>query len=63
MKATNQGFVDLHTPAGFFLIGIAFLLFSAVIFVGALYIQKIAARDRETRRLMKEELAKRKPSG
>jgi hypothetical protein len=56
MKATNQGFIDLHTPLGFFVIGTAFLVLSAIIICGAIYGKSIGAKDREMRRQMKEDL-------
>ena len=60
MKAENQGFVDLHTPMGFFLIGTAFLLFSMLIILGAIYGRTVAARDRAERQKLAEEVRARR---
>jgi len=59
VRAENQGFVDLHTPFGFFLIGTAFLLFSVLIILGAIYGRTVAARDREARQKLAEEVRSR----
>lgn len=55
LRAANQGFIDLHTPLGFFLIGTAFLVFSLLIMIGAIYAREIAAREKESRRKLAEE--------
>jgi len=55
MKAANQGFIDLHTPLGFFAIGAAFLAFTLVIALGAIYAKGLAAKERDVRRKLREE--------
>jgi hypothetical protein len=56
VKSTNQGFVDLHTPAGFFLIGASFIVFTLLIVAGGILSKRIAAREKEERRKLKESL-------
>ena len=58
MKATNQGFIDLHTPGGFMLIGAAFLLVSALILLGSVYAKKVAADEKKQRQELKEGLSR-----
>jgi hypothetical protein len=53
MKASNQGFVELHTPAGFMLIGASFIILSILIAVGAIISRKVAVKEREYRQGLK----------
>jgi hypothetical protein len=59
MKPANQGFIDLHTPLGFFVIGLAFLLLSIIIILGAIYGKSLSVKEREVRRKLKEEIQNR----
>jgi hypothetical protein len=56
MKSSNQGFIDLHTPQGFFLIGGCFLLFMLFIVIGGIYFKGLAAKEKEQRKALKESL-------
>jgi len=55
VKATNQGFIDLHTPFGFIMIGCGILLVTFVIVIGSIVAKQIAARERELREKLREE--------
>jgi hypothetical protein len=56
VKATNQGFVDLHTTTGFFLIGFSFLALSGLIILGAIYFKKLDAKEKQQRQKLKKGL-------
>jgi hypothetical protein len=61
LKSSNQGFVDLHTTVGFFVIGFCFLALSGVIILGAIYCKKIAAKEKLERAKLKAGLESRIP--
>lgn len=55
VKPTNQGFNDLHTPLGFFVIGCCFILLTFIIAVGSIIAKQIAAKERLVRDKLHEE--------
>ncbi len=51
---TNRGFVELHNPAGFFIVAIGFLLVMLIVAAGGIFSRLIERDYVERRRQMKE---------
>jgi flagellar basal body-associated protein FliL len=54
---TNRGFVELHNPLGFFIVGIGFLLVMLIVAAGGIF-SRIIERDNVERRRQQREAAK-----
>jgi hypothetical protein len=55
---TNRGFVELHNPAGFFIVGAGFLLVMLIVAAGGIFSRMIERDHVERRRQMREALQK-----
>jgi hypothetical protein len=51
---TNRGFVELHNPTGFYLVGLGFLLVTLIVVAGGIFAMMIEREQVERRRQMRD---------
>jgi hypothetical protein len=51
---TNRGFVELHNPTGFFIVGIGFLLVMLIVAAGGIFSRMLERDNVERRQRMRE---------